>query len=634
MINRNTSLTAVAVALGLALMAAAGRGGAPAGTSNGTPARTTSGAVAKAYSTETGATLTAIRDARVFDGERVLERATVVLADGRIRDVGPNVAVPVGAELVDGGGRTLLPGLIDAHTHVFGDALERALAFGVTTELDMFTDPQLAARLRHEQREGRAAGRADLFSAGVLVTAPGGHGTEYGLRIPTLARAEDAAAFVEARVAEGSDYIKAVLDGGGAYGLDWPTLDRPTLEAVGAAAHARGRLLVVHVGSARGAQAALEAGADGLVHLFADAEPASGFVETARRSGAFVVPTLSVIESLAGAGGGEAFAKDVRLSPLLSASEAERLASGFPLPQRKPSLDTGIARRTVQALARAGVPVLAGTDAPNPGTAHGASLHRELELLVAAGLLPAQALASATAVPARVFKLADRGRIAPGLRANLVLVEGDPTREITATRAIVAVWKDGVRAQRRRPEAIQTPRVLEGTVSDFEAPEIGARFGSGWVASSDDRMGGRSEARIERAGGGANGSQGALRVSGALRGGAPYPWSGAMLFPGPSPMTPADLSAFGALRFRARGDGRMYRVLLFSARLGQVPLAASFAAGGEWAEVRLPFAGFAAALGGGAAFDGSDVTGVLFTAGPAEGEFAFEIDDVAFVAPS
>ncbi len=91
----------------------------------------------------------------------------------------------------------------------------------------------------------------------------------------------------------------------------------------------------------------------------------------------------------------------------------------------------------------AGVPILAGTDAPAPGSWNGASLHQELELLVKAGLSPSEALSAATSVPARTFGLKDRGLIAPGLRADLVLVHGDPTRDITSTRDIVAVWKAG-----------------------------------------------------------------------------------------------------------------------------------------------------------------------------------------------
>jgi hypothetical protein len=96
--------------------------------------------------------------------------------------------------------------------------------------------------MRAEQaREGGAPHRADLFSAGTLVTAPGGHGTEYGVPIPTLSGADGAQEFVDARLAEGSDWIKLVVDDGSAWGLDLPTLDAATVRAVVAAAHARGR---------------------------------------------------------------------------------------------------------------------------------------------------------------------------------------------------------------------------------------------------------------------------------------------------------------------------------------------------------------------------------------------------------
>ena len=90
------------------------------------------------------------RDARVFDGTRVIERASVLVRDGRIAAVGASIAPPADGEIVDAAGKTLLPGFIDAHTHVFGDALREALVFGVTTELDMFTDAHFARALRAE----------------------------------------------------------------------------------------------------------------------------------------------------------------------------------------------------------------------------------------------------------------------------------------------------------------------------------------------------------------------------------------------------------------------------------------------------------------------------------------------------
>jgi imidazolonepropionase-like amidohydrolase len=115
-------------------------------------------------------------------------------------------------------------------------------------------------------------------------------------------------------------------------------------------------------------------------------------------------------------------------------------------------VDYGCARSTVTAFHEAGVTILAGTDA-NQGTVspaqvlHGKALHDELELLVAAGLTPAEALRSATVVPAEFFGLTDRGVITAGRRADLLLIDGDPTQDIAATRAIRGVWAAGVRVR-------------------------------------------------------------------------------------------------------------------------------------------------------------------------------------------
>jgi imidazolonepropionase-like amidohydrolase len=163
---------------------------------------------------------------------------------------------------------------------------------------------------------------------------------------------------------------------------------------------------------------------------------------------AFAITTLTVIQSALGTPSGALLLSDRRLAALLSPDAQAQM--------RKPmgSVCTGEmanAFAAVQRLREAGVPILAGTDAPAPGSTNGASLHGELELLVKAGLSPSDALAAATSVPAEAFHLKDRGRIAPGLRADLLLVHGDPTREITATRDVVAIWKAGVPVQRGAP---------------------------------------------------------------------------------------------------------------------------------------------------------------------------------------
>lgn len=390
----------------------------------------------------------AIRGARVFDGEQLLPAVTVLVRDGRIAAVGPAVEIPPGAHVVEGEGHTLLPGFIDAHTHtVAPEMLTTALAFGVTTHLDMFTAPELAARLRAEQAAGSAVGRADLLSAGILATAPGGHGTEYGVEIPTLSSPQEAKAFVDARIAEGSDYINVVYDDGAAYGMHLPTLNEATLRALVQAAQDRGKLAVAHIASLADARAALAAGADGLSHLWLDAIPGSDLVREMAERNVFVIPTLTVLARVRGAAGGESLLEDPRISPYVGPEGRASLEGSLPFSLRSPA-SYPAARASLGRLARAGVPILAGSDAPNLGTWYGASLHRELELLVQAGLSPMQALRAATANAAAAFGLDDRGRILRGRRADLVLVEGDPTVDITATRNIVGVWKAGHRFDR------------------------------------------------------------------------------------------------------------------------------------------------------------------------------------------
>jgi imidazolonepropionase-like amidohydrolase len=566
-----------------------------------------------------------VRDVRVFDGERMIPKASVHVRDGLIVSVGETA--PAGVESIPGDGRTLLPGLIDAHSHAFGDALERALVFGVTTELDMFTDQRFAAAMRTEQqRADGALRRADILSAGTLVTSPKGHGTEYGLQIPTLASAGDAQAFVDARIAEGSDYIKIVYDDGAAYAMQIATIDRTVLGAAIDAAKTRSKLAVVHVGSAQGAHDAIAAGASGLVHIFADAPADAAFVTRVAAARAFVTPTLSVTESTTGVASGASLLKDARLAPFITAAERTSLEGRFPSrPGSKQNLAFALA--TTKRLFDGGVPILAGTDAPNPGTSHGSSLHRELELLVQAGLSPEAALAAATSVPARIYGLRDRGRVAPGLRADLVLVNGDPSRDISATRDIVSIWKRGVRLERAKAPAATAAApaaTTTGLVSDFDASaDIRAEFGSGWQTSTDSLMGGASTAALTVVQGGANKTRSALEVSGTVAGGVAYPWAGAMFFPGVTPMAPADLSKFKEIVFWARGDGGAHQVMVFAARLGNIPATQPFTPGPEWREFVLPLASFSK-------LDGSDLRGVLFSAGSKPGPFKFTIDEVRF----
>jgi imidazolonepropionase-like amidohydrolase len=512
--------------------------------------------------------------------------------------------------------------------------LEQALVFGVTTELDMFMSPEVAAQVKREDRPSRA----DIRTAGILVTAAGGHGTQFGVSIPTLDSPDKADAFVTERIAQGSDYIKIVYDNGASLGLRFPTLSKETLIAVIAAAKRHGKLAVVHVGDCKSAVEAIEAGADGLVHVPFDKPADDSFAKLVKSKGAFVIPTLSIIESACGkpGGGGDSekssLAKDEQLAPFLRPADLSSLRT--PLPRfplaRKLKFDEPLG--TVRKLHEAGVPILAGTDAPNPGTLHGVSLHRELELLVEAGLKPQEALAAATSVPAKRFGLADRGKIEPGARADLLLVRGDPTTDIRATRAIVAVWRAGVRLDRDAYRAeIDKAKLAAGKlkgpgvmlVSDFEGKEIASAFGAGWQVSTDSLMRGKSTAEMKLAGDGADGSKSSLLVTGNIDGGLPFAWAGAMFYPGPFPFAPADLSGKKRLTFWAKGDGKPARVMLFAQKLGRQPASNDFTPDKEWKRVSFDLSSFNK-------IDGSDLQGLLFTGGPAPGKFEFQIDDVTF----
>jgi hypothetical protein len=284
------------------------------------------------------------------------------------------------------------------------------------------------------------------------------------------------------------------------------------------------------------------------------------------------------------------------------------------------------------------VRILAGTDAPNPGTAHGATIHRELELLVAAGLTPAEALGSATSVPAASFGLADRGRIAPGLRADLLLVDGDPTADIKATRAIAGVWKQGepvdrdsVRESVRKlvkaeleAAARPAPAGLEqGLVSDFENDKVQSAFGSGWMVSTDSVVGGKSQAAFTVVAGGAGGSRGSMRISGTIDERRQRRWAGVLFSPGPAPMSPANLSSKRAVTFWARGDGKTCAVMLFFQAHGFAPSMRSFVATPDWQQYRFALKDFDGC-------DGTDVLGLFFGGGAEAGPFEFQVDDVRF----
>jgi imidazolonepropionase-like amidohydrolase len=397
-----------------------------------------------------------VRGARVFDGVAAIEHTSVLVAGTRIVTVSDRVAAPHTATEIDGHGLTLVPGLIDAHTHAQPPALEHALVFGVTTELDMFSMSSWM-----EAQKADAAARndmADVRSAFCGVTVLGGHpsfliGPYFSEQFPTVGSVTEVPRFVAERVAEGADYIKIFIEDGAALGYSCPTLTQTMAAAVSREAHRYGKLALAHATSLAGFRQAIDAGVDGIVHVFVDQPPTDEVIQRAVDAGIFVIPTLSTLAAVTQEPNGAVLANDPRASQLLPDDWHRNLCRCW---RADSPGELQYALDATRSFHEAGVPILAGTDAACIGafgTAHGVSLHGELQLLVRAGLSPSAALRAATAATADAFGLDDRGRIAEGRQADLLLIDGDPTSEISDTLSINSVWRRGEWLDRRQKAA-------------------------------------------------------------------------------------------------------------------------------------------------------------------------------------
>lgn len=372
---------------------------------------------------------TAIANVRVFDGNTLGELATVMIEDAMISARAPADSTR-SADVVDGGGGTLLPGLIDTHMHVDkASQLEASASWGVTTVLDMGNkDLSNLAALKKGQ------GYPTLKSAGNPASAPNSvFVRKMGFSVSTTVTGpDDAARFVAERVAEGSDYIKILVEDPKIPGTK--ALDAKTVAALVVAAHHAHLMTVAHVVSADTMMTALRAGADVVTHTALTSDPGPEIEALLAERAVVLIPTLVMMQGVVHAIGGKLAMR--MLAPFVPAVR----------------LNYRHAESTVATFHRAGAVILAGTDSNDDlaapyQVAHGESLHEEMERLVAAGLAPAEALRGATSLAARTFGLTDRGVITPGRRADLLLIDGDPTQDISATRNIRGVWIAGRRVK-------------------------------------------------------------------------------------------------------------------------------------------------------------------------------------------
>ena len=387
-----------------------------------------------------------LRPAAVFDGQMLHPGWSVLVQGDRIAAVGPGLSPQSGTKMLDLPGTTLLPGLIEGHSHLFlhpysetlwdDQVLHEALALrtaravnhaqatlmaGFTTERDLGTEGAgyADAGLKQAIDQGIVAGPRLIVATKAIVArgAYGPKGFEPGVQVPQGAQevsgVDETVRAVRDQIAAGATVVKFYADYH--WGKGEPsrtTLSQDELNAGVAAAHDAGRQVAVHATTAEGMMRAVRAGADTIEHGYGGTE--------------------AVFRAMR--------AKNIALCPTLAASEAyartfQHWDGAEPAPE---SVQEN--RRAFQLAMRAGVPICMGGDV---GVyAHGQNW-LEMDAMQRAGMPAAKVLQAATYGNARIFNLTDRGEIRPGLLADLVAVAGDPTRDVSAVRDVRLVIKGG-----------------------------------------------------------------------------------------------------------------------------------------------------------------------------------------------
>ncbi|HUI26379.1 MAG TPA: amidohydrolase family protein [Candidatus Kryptonia bacterium] len=426
-----------------------------------------------------------IRNVRVFDAARAVlldGLRDVVVRDGRIAAIASPGATAAGLAETDGHGATLLPGFVDVHTHTGGSAsppwrtelpaqeenLGAFLYAGVTTVLDAGALTPAIFQLRDKVRSG-AVLSPHLYAAGPMFTAPNGH--PVGLMrgnlpfwigwyiLPRIAREVATPDAARQAVADllphRPDVIKVAVDD---LVPGEPRIATEVIAAIVARAHESHVRVVAHIGQSRDVIDSVGAGVDALMHDVYNGPITDEAIAKLAAARIPVVATVGIWDAVEQLGTLRADTVSSLTREIAKPAVLDAL-SAFPndsvrsqmSAMRQPVMDGHAARRTnVAKLRAAGVPILVGSDAVNAGQFPGAGLHNELVKLVESGMPANEVLRAATYDNARFLggEQADFGEVAPGKRADLVLVQGDPTADITATQRIAHVWLEGVELER------------------------------------------------------------------------------------------------------------------------------------------------------------------------------------------
>jgi imidazolonepropionase-like amidohydrolase len=377
--------------------------------------------------------------ARIIDGtgKAAVEQATLLVRNGRIEAVGRSVKVPAGTQQIDVAGKTIIPGLINAHGHV-NDLSQLGLyaRYGVTAVFSLGGDKEIEFRdqTRSEQQTP-ALTRARLYIAGP---------------IPVSKTAEDARKAVDALAAAKTDIAKFRLD-------DQLGTATPMAPEVYAAlideAHKKGMRVAVHIVKLSDAKAVLRLGADFIAHSVRDEELDDETIALLKKNNAFYCPTFMREVSTFVYGDRPAFLSDPFFLREANRSDLARVQE----PQFQETMRNSkaamwykehlaVAMRNLKKLQGTGVRVAMGTDTGPPNRFQGYFEHLELEYMTKAGMTPMQALVSATGTAARCLNAADQfGTLEAGKWADLVVLNANPLDDIKNTQKVESVWIAGNR---------------------------------------------------------------------------------------------------------------------------------------------------------------------------------------------
>jgi imidazolonepropionase-like amidohydrolase len=544
-----------------------------------------------------------IRGARIFDGTGAPARIGNVLVRGdRIVAVGPALRAARGSRTVDARGLTLIPGLHDLHTHLRAPAFDAPddlpkawagyLVNGVTAVNEFSLSPEMLAPVREMTAPGRIA--APNLHLAIRLGVPGGHGTEYGWgRSFTLEAATPRAArqAMARALPYRPDVVKVFADGW-RYGRS-PSLnsmDETTLAAIVEKAHSAGIPVITHTVTLEGAKVAAAAGVDALGHGIGDTLVDDVLIALMKAKGTAYIPTLVVYEPQQG----REFlpAEWRRLRPPERAREEARLAEPAPESPR-----WTIMKENVRRLKAAGIRVGIGTDAGIGGVYHGSATLREIRWLTRLGFTPAEALTSATAVSAAILrKGGDRGRIAPGQRADLVLTGGRPDERIEDLHDVRRVFVSGretpldrlaLSLGEDRPSPLPVNR-MGGPIHTGAGPAGRTDLDTLPVEGTDP---GQDHSHLDL-----SPMPGGRLFLTAGMGAAPKPFAELQLPLTRGAVQLADATGFAGVVFEARGAGD-YALLLNSYAIHPRNwFRASFEAGETAREIRIPFSAFQSPL--------------------------------------